>query len=147
MNKLKTIALGTLLTAALGVTAFAANEQTQVVYNGSATEQWSLTVPARLTPNELGQTGAQNSGDVKVKGTWASNKSLKVTTDSTVTLTSDIDSNDTVDIDVNFPGITLSGDNDTEVSETQQIEVGDVDHAMFGTWAGTITYDVSFINN
>lgn len=99
---------------------------------------YTLTVPASLTP------GA--SGEVKANGTWASNRTLVVTAPSTVTLTNNIDGG-TKTLDVTFEGINQAGSDTVSQTVTKNISVGNISNALFGTWTGTIVYNVSMDDN
>ena len=111
---------------------------TTVTYTGTSTESYTLTVPATLTP------GA--SGEVKANGTWASNRTLVVTAPSTVTLTNDIDGG-TKTLDVTFEGINQAGNDTVAQTVTTDITVANITNALFGTWTGTIVYNVSMDDN
>lgn len=96
------LALALVMVCSLSVTAFAYD--TTVTYVGQGTEEYEITVPARLAPGE--------SGTVKVEGTWASNRKLNVTAPNSVTLTCSIDSS-TKNLAVTFAGIAKTGSNTT----------------------------------
>ena len=125
------------MVCSLSVSAFAAHSTT-VTYTGTSTESYTLTVPATLTP------GA--SGEVKANGTWASNRTLVVTAPSTVTLTNNIDGG-TKTLDVTFDGINQAGSDTVSQTVTKNISVGNISNALFGTWTGTIVYNVSMDDN
>lgn len=75
-------------------------------------------------------------------GTWPSNKKVKISTDESIVLTADLGGSKTVDI--NFEGINMAGDNETAITVTKQINVGEIEGALFGTWSGTFYYNVAF---
>lgn len=114
------------------------NQTTTVTYTGNGTESYTVTVPASLTP------GA--SGNVKISGTWASNRELKVTADSTVTMTNNLDKG-TKTLAVAFDGINRIGNNETAISDTEAISIENISNALFGTWTGSISYTVSMSNS
>lgn len=138
MRKLMSLAMALVMVCSMSVSAFAAGEQTTVIYDADAesgaTEQYTVTVPATLAPGQ--------SGDVTAEGTWASNRVLTVTAPASVTMTNDIDGG-TKDLAVTFPGIDKVGSNTVAVSDTQSLSVADMTDALFGTWTGTIVYTVS----
>lgn len=117
---------------------------TDVVYDSSAdndgdgqpdhSEEWVVTVPAKLTPG--------SSGNVKAQGTWASDRTLVVTADTSVTLSNSINNNDTKVLNVSFDGIELPGSNTAIVTDTKPVSVQDIQDALFGTWSGVFYYQV-----
>ena len=137
MKKFASLLLAMVMAASLAVPAFAETQSTTVTYTGTGAESYTVTVPATLAPG--------GSGEVKVQGTWASNRKLTVTAPSSVTLTNSIDSG-TKTLAVTFDGIEVTGDNTVAVSETKTITVADITDALFGTWSGTISYTVSMGN-
>ena len=137
MKKIASLFLALVMVCSLSVSAFAAHSTT-VTYTGTSTESYTLTVPASLTP------GA--SGEVKANGTWASNRTLVVTAPSTVTLTNNIDGG-TKTLDVTFEGINQAGSDTVSQTVTKNISVGNISNALFGTWTGTIVYNVSMDDN
>ena len=123
--------------------AYATNTQnysqgTQVVFEATGTENYTITVPAKLAPQE--------EGVVLLQGTWPDNKTVKVTADQTVTLTNNLNQIETKIIDVYFDGISAPGNNKQSVSATQNICVGKVNDALFGKWTGTFYYNVEMIH-
>ena len=137
MKKFASLLLALVMVCSLSVSAFAAHTTT-VTYTGTSSESYTLTVPATLTP------GA--SGEVKASGTWASNRTLVVTAPFSVTLTNDIDGG-TKTLDVTFDGINQAGNDTVAQTVTKNISVANITNALFGTWTGTIVYDVSMENN
>ena len=108
---------------------------TTVSYTGTGVESYTVIVPATLAPGE--------SGDVSVSGTWASNRKLTVTVPNSVTLTNSINPKDTKTLNIDFNGIEQTGDNCSEILTRGTIQVENISNALFGTWTGTITYDIS----
>lgn len=133
MKKFMSLVLALVMVCSLCATAFAA-DNTTVSYVGTGTESYTVTVPASLAPG--------GSGEVKVEGTWASNRELRVTAPSSVTLTNNIDAG-TKTLAVTFDGIAKTGDNTVAVSDTKAISIASISNALFGTWSGTISYTVS----
>ena len=137
LKKFVSLLLAMVMAASLAVPAFAETHSTTVTYTGTGAESYTVTVPATLAPG--------GSGEVKVQGTWASNRKLTVTAPSSVTLTNSIDSG-TKTLAVTFAGIAKTGDNTVAVSDTKTISVAEISNALFGTWSGTISYTVSMGN-
>lgn len=118
--------------------------KTAVSYDGQGKEAYTVTVPASLTPGTTSIIPG-SIGEVKVEGTWASNRKLCVSAPSTVTLTNSIDGG-TKELNVMFQGIAKIGDNTAPISVKGSILVNKITNALFGTWTGTITYTVSMID-
>ena len=114
--------------------------ETEVTYHGAGTEQYTVTLPAKLAP------GAD--GTVSVSGTWPKEKMLTVTCNQeTVTLTNSLNSAETKNLAVTFPGITKAGSNTAAIKTTDTgasaaISVSSISNALFGTWTGTVTFEV-----
>lgn len=143
MKKILSLTLVLAMVMSMGVTtAFAAGNWeggTQVTYTATGAEEWTVTVPATLTPG--------NAGDVTAAGTWGSNRKLVVTADDSVKLTNSINSADYKDLAVTFADINLVGNNTQSVSETKQVSVAAMPaDALFGTWSGTFYYDVEMVD-
>lgn len=109
------------------------NNSTDVTYTGNGTEQYTLTVPASMSP---GQTAT-----VKLEGTWASNRKIIVKADSSVVVTNDLDGS-TNTINITFPNLEEIGDNEKAISKTQNISLSNMD-GLFGTWTGSFNYTVT----
>ena len=147
MKKLISLGLVGVMALSMVPFAFATTDYTngtQVSYNAEDpdgdgnldnVETWEVTVPALLVPG-----GA--AGDVVASGKLNSTRQLVVTAPETVTLTNSINANDKKVLDVDFDGITMDGDNTQSVSATEAISVEAITEALFGTWSGTIVYDV-----
>lgn len=142
MRKILSIVLCLAMVLSLSVTAFAAENpttaSTPVEYEGLAEEVYTLTVPEELSPN--------GSGNVVLKGTWATNRVVTVSAPTSVTLTNDKDGG-TKNLAVTFEGIEKTGDNTSEKTYTETISVANIENALFGTWSGTITYTVGIADN
>lgn len=131
-KKFPLLALALALSSSLTISAFAANSyQTEVSFSGTGEEAYYLTVPASLKP------GAED--DVTLYGTWANNRTFSVTADKSVTMRSSF--GDEITLDIDFDGISLSGNNVSAVSETQPVSVENMT-ALFGTWSGSFYYYV-----
>ncbi len=87
MKKYLSLALALIMVLSLSATAFAAENPeaatTSVSYTGNGIESYTITVPSSMAPGD--------TGNVKVDGTWATNRKIVVTAPETVTLTNDID--------------------------------------------------------
>ena len=108
---------------------------TQVVYNATGSESYTITVPAKLVPGQ--------GGSVVLAGTWADNRVVTVTADENVTLVNSILESDTKTLKVTFDGISETGDNTQALSFTEDVSVADISNALFGTWSGKFNYNVS----
>lgn len=113
-----------------------ANEVTTVEYVGQGVEEYEISVPAKLVP------GA--SGNVVVSGTWSEGRKLTVTTPDKVTLTHNVKKSNTKVLDIVFDKIEKIGDNCYAVAADGKVSVSEITNALFGTWTGTIVYNVSF---
>ena len=113
---------------------------TAVVYTADNSTDYSITVPATLAP------GA--SGTVTLSGSWASNQTVKVTADKTVTLTNSINANDQKTLDVTFAGMEKVGDNTQARTYTEAVSVAAMpSDALFGTWDGKFNYNVELVED
>ena len=143
MKKILSLGLAVTMAMAALPVAYAADETvahtqgTQVTYtNAAAKEEYTVTVPALLTPGG-------EAGTVIASGTMASNRKLTVTAPETITLVNSINEANTKTLDINFDDITMNGDNTQAVSAQADISVEAIENALFGTWSGTIIYTVT----
>lgn len=136
MNKLISLFLALVMIYSLSISAFAA-DTTIVTYAGNGTEAYTITVPSTLKPGQ--------SGTIRAEGTWPANKVLTVFSDSVVTVVNSIDGGEKV-LDITFNGISEPGDNEYSIVATENISVGEITNALFGTWSGIIVYTVSMEN-
>ena len=137
MKKILSLAMaGVMMFSALPM-AYAADVDyktgTNVTVVGDGGEYF-VTVPASLEP---GQTGT-----VRAYGKWASNETVKVTTDATV----EVEHQETgakTNVNVTFAGIESLGNDleDMDVTANISIDKGDI---RFGEWKGVIEYNVEF---
>ena len=108
---------------------------TQVVFQANGTESYTITVPALLAPGQ--------SGTVTLQGTWAENRVVTVAADPTVTLKNSLLETDTKTLNIDFNGgLSAAGSNIDSLRFTQQITVGNIENALFGTWSGKFNYNV-----
>lgn len=108
---------------------------TLVEYLGEGTEEFTLTVPAKLAPN--------TSGEVKVTGVWPSNRQLIVDADNTVELVNEGNVLNKKVLNIDFEGIKLKGNDVTSVAQTENIYVAKMpDDVLFGKWTGKFNYQV-----
>lgn len=107
---------------------------TQVVYQSSGSESYTITVPALLTPG--------GSGTVTLSGTWADNRIVTVTSDQTVILTNSIKADDQKVLMVSFPGMSKKGSNVGPQTFVENVSVESIDNALFGVWSGKFNYNV-----
>lgn len=106
---------------------------TVLTLNGSGTEEWTVTVPAKMVPGD--------TGTVKAEGTWAADKFLQVKAPSSVTLTYGAQS---MDVGITFNGLYKIGNSVDPVTASQDISVAEASR-LFGTWTGTLTYEVDLV--
>jgi hypothetical protein len=138
MKKILSLTLAVVLLVSAIPTAFAADQDyslgTAVTVTGAGGE-YTVTVPATLIP---GQTGT-----VTAKGYWAADNTLKVTAPETIEVTN-TETNQKATINVDFDGIESLGDDLEELTKTASISV-DKGNTKFGTWTGTIVYNVELV--
>lgn len=103
---------------------------TVLTLNGSGTEEWTVTVPAKMVPGD--------TGTVKAEGTWAADKFLNVTCPTSVTLTYGAQ---TMDVAITDGRFSLIGNSVDPVSKEVEIAVEDASR-LFGTWTGVLEYKV-----
>ncbi len=113
---------------------------TQVEYVAPNESCYTITVPAKLNPEQ--------TGTVKVECQHSSQHRLVVTADETVTLTNSLDASETAICDISFDTMEIAGKNTgLYITETAEITVGEVqDVLLFGTWSGTFYYDVELVD-
>lgn len=136
MKKIISLFLAVILVISAVPIAYATNDYTQgtqVVFEATGTESYTITVPALLAPG--------GSGTVTLAGTWADNRIVTVTADPTVTLTSSIKANDTKTLDVNFDGISEAGNSTAAQTFTESVSVDPIEAALFGSWNGKFNYN------
>lgn len=141
MKKIISLALVGVMALSMVPTALATTDYTngtKVEYVGQGDAQYTITVPALLSPG--------GEGNVTLQGTWASDETVKVTADKTVTLTNSINANDQKVLDVTFAGIEKAGDNTKTVQAVETVCVSDISNALFGTWSGKFNYNVEILN-
>jgi len=107
---------------------------TTITLNGSGTEEWTVTVPAKMVPGD--------TGTVKAEGTWAADKFLAVQRPSSVTLAYGAQ---TLDVSISGGTINLIGNSVEAVSKEVEISVEDASR-LFGTWEGILVYQVDLIH-
>ena len=139
MKKILSLTLAVMLLVSAIPTAFAAENQdyslgTAVTVEGAGGE-YTVTVPATLN---AGQTGT-----VTAKGYWAAEDTLKVTAPETIEVTNTI-TNQKATVNVDFDGIESLGDDLEEMNIPVNISV-DKGNTKFGTWTGTIVYNVELV--
>lgn len=143
MKRILSLALAAVMAISAVPMAYATDtndhsQGTQVVFEATATEAYTITVPALLAPG--------GSGTVTLAGTWADNRIVTVTADPTVTLTNSIKADDTKTLAVNFDGISEAGSNTAAQTFTQAVSVNGITDALFGTWSGKFNYNVEISN-
>lgn len=138
MKKILSLTLAVMLLVSAIPTAFAADQDyslgTAVVIEGAGGE-YTVTVPATLNAGQV--------GTVTAKGYWAAEDTLKVTAPETIEVTNTVTSQKAT-VNVDFDGIESLGDDLEELTKTASISV-DKGNTKFGTWTGTIVYNVELI--
>ena len=132
-------------------TAYAAdthdyNQGTQVEYvaNADANRAYTITVPAKMIP-KLGQ---EVTGIVVLEGTWASNETVIVTADPSVTLKNNINESDTHTLAVNLTKMEYTGDDTESKRHEGTVTLAEMPAAaLFGTWFGQFNYNVDFVSS
>ena len=142
MKRILSILMAALLLVSTIPTAFAAEGEhdysngTQITLVGTQENQgaqWTVTVPAKMQP---GQTGT-----VKAEGMWSADKYLQVSAPTSVALTYGAQS---MDVAITFDTIYKIGSSIEAVTASHDIAVADASR-LFGTWEGTLAYDVQLI--
>ena len=111
------------------------SQGTTVKYTAANNEEYTITVPAKLIPG--------NSGTVTLEGAWASDTTITVTAQETVTLTNNISGADVKILDINFEGISEAGSNVEKQKFTKPVSVEPISNAIFGVWSGHFYYNVN----
>lgn len=142
MKKILSLALAGVMMFSVLPVAYAAEGEhdytngTTITLNGSGTEAWTVTVPAKLSP-----VAGSNAGKVKAEGTWAADKFLNVGAPSTVTLTYGAQ---TMDVAVTGGSFSLIGNSVDPVSKEVDVSIEEASR-LFGTWEGVLEYSVDLI--
>lgn len=142
MKKFISFLLAAVLLVSAVPTALATNDYsqgTQVVYQATGSESYTITVPALLAPG--------SNGTVTLQGTWAENRIITVTAEPTVTLTNSIKAEDQKVLNVHFDGISEAGSNTGSQTFTESVSVDNITNALFGTWSGKFNYNVDVADN
>ena len=137
MKKFISFLLAAVLLVSAVPTALATNDYsqgTQVVYQATGSESYTITVPAKLAPG--------GSGIVTLEGIWASDTLVTVTAQENVLLTNSINAVDQKTLDVTFAGISELGSNTESQKFTESVSVANIENAIFGTWNGHFYYTV-----
>lgn len=138
MKKIVSLALAVIMLLSVCPMVYAADvdytQGTQVVYEATSSEAYTITVPALLAPG--------GSGTVTLSGTWADNRTITVTADPSVTLTNSIKAEDQKVLTVYFDGISEAGSNTGSQTFTETVSVDNITNALFGTWSGKFNYNV-----
>ena len=131
--KLKTICLIGIMSLLSISNVNAAEHKTEIKLVGTAQEEFSVTVPARLSLGE--------EGEVVLSGCWPEGKTICVTADETVTMTKN-NGDETFTVTINFDGIEGPGNNLKSNLYTAPISFTCDRTVLFGAWCGTINYNV-----
>lgn len=109
------------------------SQGTQVVFEATSSESYTITVPAKLAPGD--------SGTVTLQGTWAVDRYVTVTASNEIDMVNSINPHDKKVLAVTFNDIGQRGNNKTSVTTTEEISVANIQNALFGTWSGLIEYN------
>jgi len=165
MKKILSIVLAVAMVLSMSVVA-TAEYQTNVTYEGAGlTESGDTNKPNAGQGEEVGGdvignnegyyyitvpasvTVGGSSATVKVEGKWSKSKTVTVTCANEVDLSNG--NGDIVKATVSFDGISLVGDDSgAKVNASETISIAfsgaDADHTApaFGTWTGTLTFNV-----
>ena len=139
MKKILSLTLAVLMVVSMIPTAFAAETQdyslgTAVTVEGAGGE-YTVTVPATLSAGQV--------GTVTAKGYWAAEDTLKVTAPETIEVTNTATSQKAT-VNVDFDGIESLGNDLEEMTIPVSISI-DTGNTKFGTWTGTIVYNVELV--
>ena len=143
MNKVKkllSMLLALTLCFSVSLTSYAEEKTTIVTYTAPGIEQYEVTVPATLEPD--------STTTIEIEGTWASNRELVITAPETVTMVSNITGDEEV-LNVTISNsdknvVVVEGDNRAEVTSSTNLSVSSMpSDILFGTYTGTITYNIS----
>lgn len=147
MKKILSLALAAAMVMSALPVAYAAENETdhsngtEITYIGSQEEAaggagdvWTVTVPAKMVPGD--------TGTVKAEGMWNSDKFLNVYCPQKVALTYGAQ---TMDVAITGGHFSLVGNSVDPVSKEVEISVEDASR-LFGTWEGTIVYDVRLVD-
>lgn len=143
MKKILSLALAAAMVMSALPVAYAAEgdvvnhtEGTKITLNGSGTEEWTVTVPAKLSP-----VAGQNAGTVKAEGTWGADTFLAVYAPAEVTLTYGAQS---LPVAVTGGSFSLIGNSVEAVSKEVDVSIEEASR-LFGTWEGVLEYQVALI--
>ncbi len=137
MKKVVYILFISLIISFISFLSFADSDSygTNVEFVASGEEEYSVTVPAQMSLNGI--------GDVTVSGMWPSNRVINVSSDDSVELTNDINFLSKKKIDVNFKGIIENGNDNSVKLLNQRILLGEFESdPLFGEWTGNFNYNV-----
>ena len=116
---------------------------TEVEYVASNQSEYSITVPAKLTP----KTEQSVSGTVNLSGRWPSNEVVKITVDESVILKNSLNPSDTRELDITLTDMSYSGNDTSEGAYTGTIAISAIpSDILFGTWTGKFNYNVEVIS-
>ena len=123
-----------------GGTAVVYGDDVDEINGGAGTEAYTVTVPAKMNPNQT------VTGGVSAEGTLPATKKLVVTASDSVVLTC---GNNSKTLTITGGDLVMNGSNIEAVSAAVDIAVSDFavgDAPLFGEWSGTITYTAAIEN-
>ena len=125
-KKILSALLAVLIVIAIPLFNDTANAYSTIVrYTSPGSSYYELSVPLIMEPGE--------TATVSATGTWDSQTILKVTADGTVTLQSDV-STDEIVLNVLFGGINKFGNDSTETNVSTEISIEEIDECCFPWW-------------
>jgi hypothetical protein len=127
----------------IGYVSYADEYGTEVEFVASNQSEYSITVPAKLTP----KTGQSVSGTVSLSGRWASNETVEITADESVVLANSLNPLNTRELDITLSDMSYSGNDTSASSYTGTVTISAMPNdILFGTWTGKFNYNVEVIN-
>ena len=123
--------------------SYASEYGTEVEYVASNQSDYTITVPAKLTPKK----GESVSGNVVLSGKWASNETIEITADSSVVLENSLNPLDTRELGITFTDMSYAGNDTSASSYTGTVTISAMPNdILFGTWTGKFNYNVEVID-
>ena len=106
-------------------------------YDDSFNDSYEVTVPTSM------EVGKEYS--ISAKGKIRFGKRLGITCDNTVSL-KEISTGEILELDIDYSGLSLFGENNNEVSSSASILVNNPEAEVGGTFKGIIVYDIKLFD-
>ena len=143
MNRFFFVFFITFIAGIIVYVSYADEYGTEVEYVASNQSEYSITVPAKLTP----KTEQSVSGTVNLSGRWPSNEVVKITVDESVILKNSLNPSDTRELDITLTDMSYAGNDTSEGAYTGTIAISAIpSDILFGTWTGKFNYNVEVIS-